>query len=89
MRWVYACALFLACLAALIAGWVVGERVDLNNPSEGVISSLTVGSNAATSSDITDYLTVQEYGAEAQGTYISYNDYEAHVAEIVNDRGAK
>ena len=85
MRWVYACALFLACLAALIAGWVVGA----NNPSESDISSLTVGRNAATSSDITDYLTVQEYGVEAQGTYLSYNDYEAHVAEIVKDRGVQ
>ena len=78
----YALCLFLACLAAAMLGYALGGQVDTSKPLE-------VGKNAATSSDITDLMTVQEYGVEAQGTYLSYNDYEAHVAEIVNDRRAK
>ena len=72
----YALWLFLACLAALIAGWVVGGMVETQNPSE----SLT------TSDGVTDWATVKGYGVEAQGTYLSYNDYEASVLDEINDR---
>lgn len=76
LNYFYALCLFLACLAAWMLGWAIGGQVETTEPSESLRTPETV----------TDYQTVQEYGVEAQGTYLSYEEYEAHVADQINDR---
>ena len=76
--------LFMACLAAACLGFAYGTVLGEERALETVSEPLEVGKNAATIEDITDYKTVQEYGVEAQGTYLSYNDYEREVAEVCN-----
>ena len=63
----YALCLLIACLAAAMLGYALGGQINKNPPSESV----------------TDAQTVEEYGIEAQGSYLAY---EQEVAEIVNDR---
>lgn len=73
----YAISLFLACLAALLLGYACGGQLEQNPPSNRLKTPETV----------TDYKTVEKYGIEAQGSYLSYEEYEADVMGQINDRG--
>lgn len=72
----WAIMLFLACLAAGLLGYAITTPKTLNDSLEGLRTP-----EMATNAHIVD-----EYGIEAQDSYLDYNDYESHVAEIINDR---
>ena len=63
-NWFYGICLFLACLAAGMLGYAVGSWMDCSDPAESLI----------TRERVTDIFTVEQYGPEAQGTYLSIND---------------
>lgn len=82
MKWKYACALFLACLAALLLGYLVAGHFYKPNPLERIPET------------VTDYETIMREGTvEAQGSglekepvFDDYNEYEAYVAQQIQDR---
>ena len=69
----YAICLLIACLAAAMLGYAIGGQVEQTDRLERL----------RTPENATDYQTVEKLGVEAQGTY---NDYEASVADQINDR---
>ena len=76
----YALWLFLACLAAAFLGYLLGGQVEEHNPLERIPET------------VTDYETIMREGTvEAQGSglkedFTDYNEYEASVAQQIQDR---
>ena len=76
----YALWLFLACLAALLAGYALGGQVEPNKPSN----------RPKIPHEVRYYGTVEAQGATLpEPNFETYEEYEAHVLEYVNDRGVK
>ena len=73
----YALCLFLACLAALIAGYALGGQITDNKPRESL----------KTPPEVRYYETVEAQGAALPEPHFeTYEEYEAHVMDYVNDR---
>ena len=75
----YALCLLGACLAALMLGYALGGQIEPNKPREGSLPP-----------EVRYYGTVEAQGADLPEPHFdTYEEYEAHVAEIINDRGVE
>lgn len=76
----YALLLFLACLAAAMLGYACGGQVYENNGSNRLKTS-------SLPPEVRYYGTVEAQGADTPDPHFdSYEEYEAHVMDYVNDR---